>query len=391
MNHRSKKGFTLIELLVVISIIAILISILLPALGEARRSANIVTDVARLKQHGLMKETYVTDNKGRMPNYPGGKGLITYSQGEDAPGVEVQSGPSNLPIASLFHPEFSVHNGISINRGYKHDDMWKLYNLAVGDYAVEGTGVALLNELFTSAGANQPWNASNNYNAVRTGPQLTGGISFPEDYQRPTSWPAASALSGDDDEAFDGATTEAAALLNPSFRYTGTAIYGTGFAGDAENNYMWLPRTEQGVFGGGSQVAPVVEDPWELYRAFIQSGDFIYPSKKVIFWNVFADHNRNSTWYTSGRPVDIPVVMHDGSARAMKPSQELIIPGSQEAQEIESNRGRGGDVTFIMPEEWSWGGAAGSQGGAGDAAGTIPPGPLWFFATWGGPEGRDIR
>lgn len=64
------QGFTLIELLVVIAIVAILASLLLPALSSAREKSRRAVCLSNVRQIGLAIHLYAPENEGRIPFGP---------------------------------------------------------------------------------------------------------------------------------------------------------------------------------------------------------------------------------------------------------------------------------------------------------------------------------
>ncbi len=72
VRKRKSTAFTLIELLVVVAIIALLVSILVPAVQKAREQANRAVCAANLHHWAIALNTYAYENNGRYP--PSGVG-----------------------------------------------------------------------------------------------------------------------------------------------------------------------------------------------------------------------------------------------------------------------------------------------------------------------------
>jgi prepilin-type N-terminal cleavage/methylation domain-containing protein/prepilin-type processing-associated H-X9-DG protein len=116
VNYRSiaiscqRRGFTLVELLVVIAIIGLLVSLLLPAVQQAREAARRMMCGNRLKQIGLALHNYETVHKVFPPAYVTANTRASGTAFGVSYGDEYRNGPSGFAWGTLLLPFLEQQN-----------------------------------------------------------------------------------------------------------------------------------------------------------------------------------------------------------------------------------------------------------------------------------------
>ena len=172
------RGFTLVELLVVISIIALLMGILLPAVGSARNAAQTLVCGTNLKSIGTAWQSFAADNNDYIPS-PGTVGQELMTQPDtglalDAPGSATQAWDWAGPLAFDY---------FDVPRPARRDAKFALLNGYAGE--ARNSGAAGVFACPTNRNVSVPWDGSSvpeGINGTEFQPQISMSYCAARDF-----------------------------------------------------------------------------------------------------------------------------------------------------------------------------------------------------------------
>lgn len=331
-NPRKRQGFTLIELLVVVSIIALLISILLPAVGETRRQARVSLCVSNMKQHGIGVGNYASQNKDTLPHAPisdartNAEKLMLGEAGYPAKTCANPTRPLNgfswsgRGIKVMDYYPGDVNHALNNSELFQNVEGWNGYWTFLSEYMVDGEGVAAMQDVFLSpsdvVAKSQAWPAIRKYMRENNG-----------QWWNLDSPPAALATA-----------------RTGSYRYASAAMTSYRIFSYDQNGNPLTPDLNVLSAGQWSEFQRL-----KYVRRNAQA-DVDYPAQKALFWMWLAHHNPGKSLYCQDGVV-CPVALADGSARATRPYQEglpYVAPGDPRRFE---NAGAYVQVILIATQE----------------------------------------
>ena len=237
--RRGRGGFTLIELLVVISIIALLIALLLPALAKTRETARRTICGAYLHQWSVAMVTYAVEADGRYPPADNVRGLFAMR-----PGNLRFFGSNEAEALDVMrkHPFFQWYDAQS--------EFWACPNLV-------------------QAGGMYPyyWNTNHNSIEMQMGYQYLGnGGTQNSEFGMPVNWEgwteAAHAPAGPDDP--------------PEWNLMADWVYRTNYSSP-----VWLSRQVAHLVGGGGRSINVATNAIPGIVADPEGGNQLYNDASV--------------------------------------------------------------------------------------------------------------
>lgn len=124
MKRHNHVAFTLLELLIVVAIIALIASMLLPAIGRAKQQAKLARCTANLRQVGLATRMYLDDSGGWFFKYQEmvTGGTYWYFGFETSASLGAPEGQRQIDLTKAkLYPYFGTVGGIEVCPSFQYD------------------------------------------------------------------------------------------------------------------------------------------------------------------------------------------------------------------------------------------------------------------------------